>query len=134
VNREYLAGHVFNDSEKLKRLNSLVHPRVGDDFNRWVKEQNSAYVLKDAALLFEAGSNTALNKIIVVSAPKELRIKRVLQRDKHRTEQQIKDIVANQLKEEKKLELADYIIVNDESKPVIPQVLELHKQFLSMAQ
>jgi dephospho-CoA kinase len=134
LNREYLAEHVFNDSEKLEKLNSLVHPRVGEDFNRWVKEQNRPYVLKEAALLFEAGSNTALEKIIVVSAPEELRIKRVLQRDKHRTVQQVKNIIRNQLKEEEKLKLADYIVVNDECKPLIPQVLELHKQFLSMAQ
>lgn len=134
VNREYLAEHVFSDPEKLKLLNSLVHPRVGEDFNRWVKEQDSAYVLKEAALLFEAGSNTSLDKIIVVSAPEELRIKRVLERDKHRTKQQVKDIIRNQLKEEEKLKRADYIIVNDESKPLIPQVLKLHKQFLSMAQ
>lgn len=134
VNRAYLAEHVFNDPERLKLLNSLVHPRVGEDFNRWVREQRSVYVLKEAALLFEAGSNTALNKIIVVSAPEELRISRTLQRDRHRTEQQVKDIIQNQLKEEEKLKLADYIVVNDESKPLIPQVLELHKQFLSMTQ
>jgi dephospho-CoA kinase len=134
LNREYLAEHVFSDPEKLKLLNSLVHPRVGEDFNRWLKEQNSAYVLKEAALLFEAGSNAALDKIIVVSAPEELRINRVLLRDKHRTAQQVKDIIRNQLKEEEKLKLADYIIVNDESRPLIPQVLELHKQFRSMAQ
>jgi dephospho-CoA kinase len=134
LNREYLAEHVFSDPEKLKQLNKLVHPRVGEDYNRWVKDQVSLYVLKEAALLFEAKSNTALDKIIVVSAPEELRIKRVLQRDKHRTVQQIKDIIGSQLKEEEKLELADHIIVNDESKPVIPQVLALHQQFLTMAQ
>lgn len=134
VNREYLAEHVFSDSERLKMLNSIVHPRVGEDFNRWVREQDSDYVLKEAALLFEAGSNTTLDKVIVVSAPEELRINRVLQRDKHRTAEQIKDIIRNQLKEEEKLKLSDYIVVNDESKPVIPQVVALHKQFLSMAQ
>lgn len=134
VNREYLAEHVFNDPEKLKRLNALVHPRVGEDFIRWVTEQSSAYVLKEAALLFEARSNTALDKIIVVSAPEALRISRVLQRDKHRTEQQVRDIIRNQLSEEEKLKRADYILVNDDSKLLIPQVLELHQQFLSLAQ
>lgn len=133
LNREYLAKHVFNDPEKLKLLNSLVHPRVGEDFNQWVKDQNSVYVLKEAALLFEAKSNTALDKIIVVSSPEELRISRVLHRDKHRTADQVKDIIRNQLKEEEKLKLADYIITNDESRPLIPQVLELHKQFLFLA-
>lgn len=134
VNREYLAEHVFSDPEKLKKLNQLVHPRVGEDYAQWVKEQRSVYVLKEAALLFEAKSNTALDKIIVVSAPEALRIKRVLLRDKHRTEEQVKDIIRNQLMEEEKLKLADYIIINDETKALIPQVLQLHQQFLSMAQ
>lgn len=134
VNREYLAQHVFSDPKKLKRLNELVHPRVGEDFKRWVEEQRTPYVLKEAALLFEAGSDKALDTILVVSAPEELRINRVLQRDKHRTAQQVIDIIRNQLKEEEKLKLSDYIIVNDGNSPVIPRVLELHKQFLSLAQ
>lgn len=134
VNREYLAQHVFSDPKKLKRLNELVHPRVGEDFKRWVEEQRTPYVLKEAALLFEAGSDKALDTILVVSAPEELRINRVLQRDKHRTAQQVMDIIRNQLKEEEKLKLSDYIIVNDGNSPVIPRVLELHKQFLSLAQ
>lgn len=133
LNREYLAEHVFSHPDKLAILNSLVHPRVGEDYGRWVMEQTGSYVLKEAALLFEAKSNQALDKIIVVSAPEELRIKRVLQRDKHRTEQQVRDIIRNQLKEEEKLKLADYIIRNDESTPLIPQVLGLHEQFLSVA-
>lgn len=133
LDREYLAKHVFNNPDKLKILNSLVHPRVGEDYARWVNEQSSSYVLKEAALLFEAQSNRTLDKIIVVSAPEELRIKRVLVRDKQRTEQQVKDIIRNQLEEDKKLKLADYIIQNDERRPLIPQVIELHKKFLSMA-
>lgn len=134
VNREYLAEHVFSNPEKLKKLNQLVHPRVGEDYAHWVKEQRTAYVLKETALLFEAKSNKALDKVIVVSAPEALRIKRVLLRDKHRTEEQVKDIIRNQLMEEEKLKLADYIIVNDESRALIPQVLKLHEQFISMAQ
>ena len=133
LDRQYLAKHVFNNPEKLKILNSLVHPRVGEDYMRWMTEQHSGYVLKEAALLFEAKSNQALDKIIVVSAPEDLRIKRVLLRDKHRTEQQVRDIIRNQLEEDKKLKLADYIIQNDEQTPLIPQVVELHKKFLSMA-
>lgn len=134
LNREYLAEHVFNNPEQLKVLNGLVHPRVGEDYNRWVSGQSSAYVLKEAALLFEAKSNRVLDKIIVVSAPEALRISRVLQRDKHRTAEQVKDIIRNQMSEDEKLKLADFIIVNDESNPLIPQVLSLHTRFLSMAQ
>lgn len=134
VNREHLAEHVFSDPDKLNVLNSLVHPRVREDFKQWANAQRSAYVLKEAALLFETGSNTVLDKVIVVSAPEEMRINRVLQRDKHRTEQQVRDIMDNQWKEEEKLSRADYILVNDERTPLIPQVLELHKQLLSVAQ
>lgn len=134
VNREYLADHVFSNPDKLKVLNSLVHPRVAEDFKVWVNGQRSAYVLKEAALLFETGSNNQLDKIIVVSAPEPLRISRVLQRDAHRTEQQVKDIMRNQLSEEEKLSRADFILINDEQKLLIPQVLEVHQQLLSMAQ
>ncbi len=134
VNREYLAAHVFNNPEKLTVLNKLVHPRVGEDFEHWVREQHAPYILKEAALLFEAKSNQTLDKIIVVHAPEALRIKRVLERDRHRTAQNVKDIISNQLNEEEKLKLADYTLINDESRPLIPQVLDLHKQFLAMAQ
>lgn len=133
VDREYLAKEVFNNAERLKLLNNLVHPRVAKDFERWVNEQKSNYILKEAALLFEAKSYTALDKVIVVFAPGELRIKRVLQRDPHRTKEQIKGIILNQLQEEEKLKRADFVIVNDETQLVIPQVLELHRSFLEMA-
>jgi dephospho-CoA kinase len=132
VDREYLAKEVFNKTERLKLLNNLVHPRVAKDFEQWVSEQKSNYILKEAALLFEAKSYATLDKIIVVFAPEELRIKRVLQRDPHRTKEQIKEIIQNQLQEEEKLKRADFVIINDETKLVTPQVLELHRSFLEM--
>ncbi len=132
VDREFLAQAVFQDKKKLELLNNLIHPRVAQDYERWVSEQKSEYVLKEAALLFEAKSYLALDKIIVVHAPEELRIKRVMQRDPHRTRQQVKDIMKNQLQDEEKLKLGDYTIVNDESRLVTPQVIELHKLFISM--
>jgi len=134
VDREHLAKEVFSNAERLKLLNSLVHPRVATDFEQWVSEQKNNYILKEAALLFETKSYTTLDKVIVVVAPEELRIKRVLQRDPHRTKEQIKEIIQNQLQEEEKLKRADFVIVNDESELVIPQVLELHKSFMTMAQ
>jgi dephospho-CoA kinase len=130
LNNVYLANHVFHDEKKLQTLNSLVHPRVAIDYKNWVEQNRSArYVIKEAALLFEANSYKQLNKIIVVSAPEELRIRRVLSRDKHRTVEQIKGIVEKQMPEDEKLKRADYIIVNDETTPVIPQVLDLHHKF-----
>lgn len=132
VNRSYLGETVFNDPEKLRKLNSLVHPRVREDYARWIiQNSKQPYVLKEAALLFEAGSNEELNKIIVVHAPEDLRIKRVLLRDAHRTEELVKEIMSSQMAEEEKLKRADFILHNDESQLLIPQVLELHKMFIA---
>jgi dephospho-CoA kinase len=132
LNRVYLGNNVFHNQRKLDLLNSLVHPRVGEDYRKWLQLHNTnTYVIKEAALLFESKSNTTLDKVIVVSAPEELRIKRVLSRDPHRTIEQLKEILKKQMSESEKLNLADYIIVNDETKLVIPQVLKLHTLFSS---
>ena len=133
LNRELLGKTVFNQPDRLAKLNSLVHPRVAEHYNRWISEQSTAkYCLKEAALLFEAGSYQLLDKIIVVTAPDELRMKRVLQRDSHRTSKDVEHIFRNQMPQEEKVKLADYIIKNDESELVVPQVLKLHEWFNSM--
>lgn len=131
LNRVYLGDHVFGDAAKLEKLNKLVHPRVAVDYANWLRQHGQfKYALKEAALLFEADAARFLDRIIVVTAPEELRIKRVLKRDPHRTVEQIKGIVENQMSEAEKLERADHIIVNDETKLVIPQVLSLHAIFI----
>jgi dephospho-CoA kinase len=133
LNRVYLANNVFHDDKKLNALNALVHPRVGVDFEQWSeKHKESAYVIKEAALLFEANAASSLDKIIVVSAPENLRLKRVLDRDKHRNVEQIKAIVEKQMPEDEKLKRADYIIVNDETRLVIRQVLDLHQTLMKI--
>ncbi|MEO5979629.1 MAG: dephospho-CoA kinase [Chryseolinea sp.] len=133
LNRDYLSAAVFNDAEKLQTLNGLVHPRVAVNYNEWVRDHShSQYVLKEAALLFEAGSYRQLDKVVVVTAPEKLRITRVRQRDPHRSEEQIKVIIVNQMPEEEKMKHADFTIVNDECTLLIPQVLKLHDLFLSM--
>lgn len=133
LNRNYLSSAVFDDSEKLSKLNSLVHPQVGADYNRWVeKHRNYPYVMKEAALLFEAGSDKLLDKVIVIHAPEELRIQRVIARDPHRSKDQVRAIMSKQMPEAQKMEKADFIILNDEKELVVPQVLELHNQFLSI--
>jgi dephospho-CoA kinase len=133
LNREYLSGAVFNDPLKLKKLNELVHPRVGADSERWMEENNGhTYLLREAALLFESGSFKKLDKIIVVTAPEQLRVKRVLGRDKQRTEQDILTIIQNQMPEEEKIEKADFVIRNDETELILPQILKLHERFSSL--
>lgn len=132
INREFIAQKVFSAPEQLQKLNHLVHPSVQVDYTLWVEgHRNEPYVIREAALIFEAGSSSVLNSIIVVSAPEALRIKRVLLRDTQRSERDVLNIIHNQMSEEEKLKRADAVIVNDESRLVIPQVLELHKQFIS---
>ncbi len=132
LNREWLASHVFSDESELQKMNKLVHPRVAVDYGNWLADQSDVpYVLKEAALLYESGSYRLLDKIVVVSAPEEIRQARVLKRDPNRTAEQFREIVAKQLPEEEKLRRADYIIINDDVTPVIPQVLKLHEEFKS---
>jgi dephospho-CoA kinase len=127
LNRKFLADQVFGFPEQLEKLNKLVHPRVAENYKQWVEQhQEKPYILKEAALLFESGSVRRLNKIIVVTAPKALRIARVMNRD-HRSEQDVNNIMQRQWTEEKITAGADYVIVNDESSAIMPQVLDLHQ-------
>ncbi len=128
LNRAFLAQKVFSDPEKVKKINSIVHPAVEKDFISWAEKQTAPYVLKEAALLFETGSANDLDKIITVSTPLKIRMARVLMRDPHRNEDQINQIINQQLPDEKKNELADFVIKNSENKLLIPQVLEIHKK------
>ncbi|HEY8784655.1 MAG TPA: dephospho-CoA kinase [Mucilaginibacter sp.] len=132
LNRKHIATIVFNDSEQLAKLNSLVHPATFRAFDAWLKNIcDATYVLKEAALLFESDSYKLCDYTIMVQAPLETRIKRVMQRD-GLSRAEIKKRNAQQLPEERKAELADYVIVNDDNQLVIPQVLELHKKFCSL--
>ena len=135
INRDFLVKTVFsnpNDNSKVQVLNSIVHPAVGRDYAVWYEEHKnkSPYLLKEAALMFESDSYKVLDAVIVVHSPLEKRIKRVLERDSHRTEEQVKGIIAKQMPEDIKLQRADFIIHNDGSKSLIGQVLELHQKFL----
>jgi dephospho-CoA kinase len=130
LNRKYLGEVVFNQQEKLDILNGLVHPRVRLDFAKWTdRYKEKPYVIREAALLFETGVYRLLDRTIVVYAPEDVRIRRVMNRD-HRPEAQVRAIIQKQLSEEEKKALADDIIYNDDSILVIPQVLALHHRFL----
>src|ERR1041385_3761068 len=118
LNREYLSKEVFNNAAKLEKLNSFVHPAVAQDSENWIGENKSApYILKEAALLYESGSYKALDKIIVVTAPENLRVQRVLNRDKNksRTKEDVVKIIRSQMNEADKVSRADFLINNDET-------------------
>lgn len=133
LNNKYIAGIVFNDEVKLAELNALVHPAVFRAFDQWVTKvpESCPYILKEAALLFESGSYRMCDKNILVTAAMEVRLNRVMQRDQV-TEAQVRARMDKQYTDEQKLKLADFFILNEESSPVIPQVLSLHHQFLQM--
>ena len=135
LNRAYLATRAFGDANQTQQLNQLVHPRVGDDYRHWLlRHCHAPYILREAALLFEAGAAGQLKAVIVVTAPLELRISRVLQRDPQRTETGIRDIIARQMPEGEKIRLASHLVANDETRLVTLQVLELNTVFLAAAQ
>ena len=126
ANRPFLAGMIFKDEALREKLNAIVHPAVADAFDLWVsKNSSNPYVLKEAAITFETGLYKSLDGVILVTAPKEVRIGRVMKRDGV-TENQVLDRMAAQWSDEEKLKLADYRIDNDEKTLIIPQVLRIH--------
>lgn len=135
LNRELLASKVFKDEKKLALLNSLVHPAVFRDTERWMAEQEKKkvpYVVKEAALLVESGSYKKLDKLIVVTAPEEIRIDRVKKRDGAARESILKRM-KHQMPEEEKIKRADYIIYNDKDTAHLEkQVIEIHHKLLKL--
>ena len=129
LDRKYLSEIVFKDKKKLELLNSIVHPATLLDAAEWMKKQTAPYAIKEAALIFESGSNKALDLVIGVYAPLFLRLQRAMNRDNISHEEAMARI-EKQMDEETKMSLCDFVIVNDEQQMVIPQVLELHKSLL----
>jgi dephospho-CoA kinase len=128
-NRAYVAAQVFSNPDRLAALNALVHPRVFADTDRWVAQQSAPYVLKEAALMKAAGDHNDLDAVVVVTAPLPLRIQRIRQRDPQRSEAEIRAIIDRQISDDARLKLADYVVQNDETTLLIPQILQLDEQF-----
>lgn len=129
LNRNFIAHTVFNDPKQLNALNSIVHPAVATDFEKWKHQQIGAtYVIKEAALLIEGSSYKQLDKLIVVTCPLKLRIERIKQRDRFRSVEEVNTIIGSQTDDKTRIRLADYIIKNDETNMLIPQVLTIDKK------
>ena len=128
LNRQYLSSIVFNDPLKLALLNSIVHPATIKDAEDWMLKQTAPYAIKEAALIFESGSQEHLDKVIGVYAPAAVRIHRVLQRD-NVTREEVLGRMSKQIDEDIKMRLCDYVIKNDEQELLIPQVIKLHEAF-----
>lgn len=132
LNRPYISNIVFNNPKKLDLLNSITHPATIRYANEWMQKQTAPYVLKEAALIFESGSAENLNYVIGVYAPMELRIQRIMARDGLSREEIIKRM-QGQINEEMKMKLCDFVITNDEQKPILPQVLALHEKLIRLS-
>jgi dephospho-CoA kinase len=128
LNTKFLSELVFSNKEKLALLNSIVHPATISYANEWMNKQTSPYVIKEAALIFESGSQENLDHVIGVKAPLHLRINRSMKRD-GLTRDQVLARMNKQIDEDIKMMLCNHLIINDEQQMVIPQVLDLHKRF-----
>ena len=125
LDRERVAEVVFSDKELLGKLSSIIHPVIKSDFNAWCDEHsNSSLVVQEAAILFENGSCHLFDKMVLVTAPVELRVQRVMKRDQVDREA-VLDRMKNQWDDEKKELLADYVINCDEQHLVIKQVMKI---------
>ena len=127
LNRQYLAKIVFNNAFQLEKLNALVHPIVIEAADSWASKQKSAYVIKEAALMFESGSAANLDFVIGVFAPQHLRIKRVMDRD-GLSRLEVLSRMDKQISDSIKMKLYDFVLINDEQQLLLPQVIELHEK------
>jgi dephospho-CoA kinase len=131
LDRMALATLIFNDSKLLEKVNSLIHPVVLDHFVTWEKDQTAPYVIMEAAILFESGASKLVDKIATIIAPVEERMNRVMLRSKLSREQVV-ERMKNQMADDERLKLSDYIIYNSENDMIIPAVLKIHYDILAI--
>jgi dephospho-CoA kinase len=131
LDRAYIASQVFSNKQKLELMNSLVHPATIRDSENWMRRQTTPYAIKEAAVIFESGTQDQYDYIIGVTAPVPLRVLRSMKRDGS-TREQVLARMEKQIQDVIKMRLCDFIIYNDEQQAVIPQVLKLHEGFMEL--
>ena len=129
LNKKFLANIIFNDKQKLEYVNSIVHPVVINHFNKWVSLQTTSYVIKENAILFESGMYKNVDFIVTVTAPEETRIKRVQKRD-NSTYEEVKSRIKNQISDKEKIKKSDFVIYNNNTRLILPQILKVHNTIL----
>lgn len=131
-NASFIASVVFTDNKKLQKLNQIIHPIVKQDYLNWLEtHKNAPYTIKEAAILIESGSYKDLDFVILVSADNQLKISRVTQRD-NTTENEVLARINKQMLDEEKRKYIHAEIVNNKNSMVIPQILSIHQQLLSL--
>ncbi|MDD2799495.1 MAG: dephospho-CoA kinase [Bacteroidales bacterium] len=124
LNRKYIAEIVFRENEKLLKLNEIVHPAVRIDFEKWAKVQSSNICVVESAILFESGLAERLDRVMAVASPDTQRISRVMKRD-GLSDLQVQQRIDAQMDSQLLLAKADYVVINDENRPLIPQILDI---------
>ena len=132
LNRPFIAERIFKDKNLLQQMNAIVHPKVGKHFIKWLNKQNSSYVIKEAAILFENNSYKNYDYIITVVTEEKERINRILNRD-NTSEQKIKDIMKNQWDDSEKVKLSDFVIHNKSLDNTKKQVYSIHRKLLKLS-
>lgn len=133
IDKKSLAKLIFHDKKKLQQLNAIIHPLVFNKFEQWVNQhKEKPYCIQEAALIFETGNYKRFDQVILVYAPEETLIQRITNRDQI-SNHDAQARLANQMDQEEKRKMADYVIYNDNTKLLIPQLLELHQYFLSQS-
>ncbi|OFX26617.1 MAG: dephospho-CoA kinase [Bacteroidetes bacterium GWA2_31_9b] len=131
LNKKKLAEIIFNNNEAIQKINSIVHPVVRQNFIAWCKShENKPYVIEEAAIIFESGVYKEFDYTINVFAPEQIRIQRVMERDKA-TIEDVKKRMQNQMNDDERMKLANFTIINDGTKMIIPQILEIHSKLVN---
>ena len=129
LNKEYLSDAIFNNETLLKKINAIVHPYVADEFNSWIKEQDSKYIIYESAIIFENQAEDFFDKIICVTASEEDVISRVMKRNNFSVDK-IKSIINKQLPNDAKIQKSDYVIENINISKLSDKVLEIHNDIM----
>ena len=129
LNKPFIAERIFNDKSLLEKMNAIVHPKVAKHFEKWIAKQNAPYVIKEVAILFETGGYKQCDFVITVTAPKAVKMDRLMQRD-NTTEEKIEAIMNNQWDDDKRLKLTDFTIINSNLEDTRSQVFDVHQQIL----
>lgn len=130
LNRAFLASIIFNDKDALNYVSKIVHPKVAQHFNRWVKKQKAPFVIQENAILFENGSHKNMDKIITVTAPIETKIKRVMKRD-NTSKKQVLERIKNQITDQEKMNKSDFVIHNIHLEDTKNQVKNIYHEILT---
>jgi dephospho-CoA kinase len=131
IDKQFIAKKIFSETALLHRLNAIIHPEVRKKFSQFVEENQGKVIIKETALLFEAGLSKEVDKIILVTANTDLRIKRVIERDGI-TEKEVRNKMKAQLPDEEKLKLSDFVIYNNEKEFVITQVISIYEKLKTL--